>query len=96
MPRPRVGDLPATSRWQRLANQAMLDDLRLLRRHIVSRVLAEGEGLDADAALERYLDARAESYERLAALMESVDSSPVTDDGSLAMVMVHQIRQVVL
>ena len=83
-----------TSRWQRLANQALIDDLRLLRRHIVATMLAEGVGLDIDAALDRYLEARAESYKRLTALIESVGPG-ASDDGSLVMVMVHQIRQVV-
>ena len=48
----RVTSLPATSRWQRLANQALIDDLRLLRRHIVSTMLAEGGGGDIDAVLD--------------------------------------------
>ena len=90
----RAGELPGATRWQRLANQALIDDLRLLRRHIVATMLAEGVGLDIDAAFDRYLEARAESYERLTALIDSV--GPGTgDDGSLVMVMVHQIRQVV-
>ena len=61
----RADDLPGTTRWQRLANQALIDDLRLLRRHIVATMLAEGVGLDIDAAFDRYLEQRAESYERL-------------------------------
>ena len=90
----RVTSLPATSRWQRLANQALIDDLRLLRRHIVSTMLAEGGDGDVDAVLDAYLDERAEAYARLTGLIESIGPT-ASDDGSLAMVMVHQIRQVV-
>jgi NAD-specific glutamate dehydrogenase len=89
-----VTELPADSRWQRLANQALTDDLRLLRRHIVSTMLAESPGVDVDVGLQAYLDARAEAYARLTGLIESVGPAGA-DDGSLVMVMVHQIRQVV-
>jgi glutamate dehydrogenase len=90
----RVQGLPAVTRWQRLANGALIDDLRLLRRQIVARVLADGKGLDVDEAVERYIEGRAESYARLASLMESIGPG-AAEDSSLAMVMVHQIRQVV-
>ena len=90
----RASELPNTSRWQRLANQALIDDLQLLRRHIVLSMLAEAEGLAIDATLDRYLEAREESYKRLTALIESAGPGS-SDDGSLVMVMVHQIRQVV-
>jgi glutamate dehydrogenase len=87
----RVSELPGTSRWQRLAWVSMVDDLRLLRRQIVERVIAQGAGKPIDAATERYLDARIDPYERLAALMES----PSADGADEASVIIHQIRQVV-
>ena len=76
-----------------IGQPGLIDDLRLLRRHIVATMLAEGVGLDIDAAFDRYLEARAESYERLTALIDSVGRASATMVA--VMVMVHQIRQVV-
>ncbi len=90
----RVVDLPAATRWQRLAWATMLDDLRLLRRQIVARVLDRAGGEAIDTAVESYLATRVDPYERLSKLMENVGAT-TADDGSLIMVMVHQIRQVV-
>ncbi len=89
----RVAGLPAETRWQRLAWASQLDDLRLLRRQIVARVLAQSNGADPDQAVEAYLAARVDPYQRLARLIES--TAGATDDSSVVMVMVHQIRQVV-
>jgi glutamate dehydrogenase len=89
----RVAGLPAETRWQRLAWASQLDDLRLLRRQIVARVIARSEGADIDSAVDAYLAARVDPYQRLARLIES--TAGATDDASVVMVMVHQIRQVV-
>ena len=43
----RAAALPAEDRWQRMAWDTLLDDLRLLRRQIVERVIAESQnGVD--------------------------------------------------
>jgi glutamate dehydrogenase len=89
----RVAGLPAETRWQRLAWASQLDDLRLLRRQIVARVIAQSAGADVDQAVDAYLAARVDPYQRLARLIES--TAGATDDASVVMVMVHQIRQVV-
>jgi len=47
-----------------------------------------------DDAVDRYLAARTDPYERLASLMGSLTAAP-GDDASVTMVAVHQIRQVV-
>jgi glutamate dehydrogenase len=90
----RVAHFPAKTRWQRLAWGSQLDDLRLLRRQIVARVIEQGAGEDIDAAVDAYLAARVDPYQRLATLMGTTAGSQV-DDASAVMVMVHQIRQVV-
>jgi glutamate dehydrogenase len=90
----RVAAFPAKTRWQRLAWGSQLDDLRLLRRQIVARVIAEGNGSGVDQAVDAYLAARVDPYQRLATVMGSAAGSQV-DDASAVMVMVHQIRQVV-
>ena len=90
----RVAHMPAKTRWQRLAWGAQLDDLRLLRRQIVARVIEQCSGADIDTAVDEYLAARVDPYQRLATLMGSTSGAQV-DDASAVMVMVHQIRQVV-
>ncbi len=90
----RVAHFPAESRWQRLAWRSQLDDLRLLRRQIVSRVIAQSGDASIDDAIEEYLNARVDPYQRLATLMGTTSGSQA-DDASAVMVMVHQIRQVV-
>jgi glutamate dehydrogenase len=90
----RVAHFPAQTRWQRLAWRSQLDDLRLLRRQIVARVIDQCGEAGIDSAIEDYLNARVDPYQRLASLMGSTSGSQA-DDASAVMVMVHQIRQVV-
>jgi glutamate dehydrogenase len=90
----RVSHQPAKTRWQRMAWRSQLDDLRLLRRQIVARVIEGAGGADIETALDEYLAARSDPYERLTALGSSTAGAQV-DDASAVMVMVHQIRQVV-
>ena len=91
----RVLAVPTENRWQRLAWSSMLDDLRLLRRQIVSNVIAESDGAPIDDAVEAYLARRADPYQRLARLMETAGPPTGGDVASLIMVLVHQLRQVV-
>ena len=89
----RAAALPATDRWQRMAWDTLIDDLRLLRRQIVERVIAESQNGSIDDAVEAYLSARSDPYDRLSRMMENVTTAP-PDDSSMVMVAVHQIRQV--
>jgi glutamate dehydrogenase len=89
----RAAALPATDRWQRMAWDTLIDDLRLLRRQIVERVIAESQNGSVDDAVESYLNARSDPYDRLSRMMENVTTAP-PDDSSMVMVAVHQIRQV--
>jgi glutamate dehydrogenase len=90
----RASELPAETRWQRLAWASLADDLRLLRRQIASAVLGEAGDDSIDDAVDRYLAARTDPYERLASLMTTLAAAP-GDDASVIMVAVHQIRQVI-
>ena len=90
----RAAELPAETRWQRLAWASLADDLRLLRRQIASAVLAETGDASIDDAVDRYLAARTDPYERLGSLMTTLAAAP-GDDASVSMVAVHQIRQVI-
>jgi glutamate dehydrogenase len=89
----RAAALPAADRWQRMAWDTLLDDLRLLRRQIVEKVIAESQNGSIDQAVEAYLNARSDPYDRLSRMMENVTTAP-PDDSSMVMVAVHQIRQV--
>jgi glutamate dehydrogenase len=89
----RAAALPAADRWQRMAWDTLIDDLRLLRRQIVERVIAESRNGSIDDAVESYLHARSDPYDRLSRMMENVTTAP-PDDSSMVMVAVHQIRQV--
>ena len=89
----RASALPAEDRWQRMAWDTLLDDLRLLRRQIVEKVIAESQNGSIDEAVETYLSARSDPYDRLSRMMENVTTAP-PDDSSMVMVAVHQIRQV--
>jgi hypothetical protein len=60
----------------------------------VARVIDQSGGAGIDEAVDSYLQARVDPYERLARLIET-SSQAAADDASMVMVMVHQIRQVV-
>ena len=60
----------------------------------VARVIDQCGEAGIDSAIEDYLNARVDPYQRLATLMGSTSGSQA-DDASAVMVMVHQIRQVV-
>ncbi|RPI21691.1 MAG: NAD-glutamate dehydrogenase, partial [Actinobacteria bacterium] len=51
----QVGALPARTRWERWSVQTLDDELLSLRRVLVERVLAEGEGRTADEAVDLFL-----------------------------------------
>ena len=72
----RAAALPAADRWQRMAWETLLDDLRLLRRQIVEKVIAESQNGSIDEAVEAYLNARTDPYDRLSRMMENVTTAP--------------------
>ncbi|MEA1902564.1 MAG: NAD-glutamate dehydrogenase, partial [Actinomycetota bacterium] len=79
----QVGQLAATTRWDRWAIRSLEGDLIRLRRDIAGWVLASGDGLGPNAALDAYAKARAERHARLAQFMNllaqegSVDLDPL-------------------
>jgi glutamate dehydrogenase len=90
----RLEELPATTRWQRWALQSMEDDVYLVRRQIAERVLTESDGLPADAAVDAFLERRAESLARLQRFMRTLSKEGVTDLAQLT-VALRQIRALV-
>jgi glutamate dehydrogenase len=86
--------LPATSRWQRWALQAMEDDLLLLRRQLAERVLAEAGFRAPSDAVAGYIAGRQEAYARLARFMRRLERDGVQDLAALT-VAVRQIRALV-
>ncbi len=87
----RLDDLPAVSRWQRWAVQAVEDDLTLVRREIAQKAIDTAPGADADEAVAAYLAARPEASERLSRFMRGLALEGVTDLAVLT-VAVRQIR----
>jgi glutamate dehydrogenase len=90
----RVADLPTGTRWQRWSLQAIADDLMLVRREVAAHALADGEGVDVEPALDAYLGARAEAYERLGRLMGTLALEGVHDQAVLT-VALRQMRTLV-
>src|SRR5439155_23437776 len=87
----RLEEVPTVSRWQRWAIQALRDDLRLVRRQLAERALAEAEGRPIDEVVEAFLQARAEPVARLERFMRALALEGVSDLAALT-VAVRQIR----
>jgi glutamate dehydrogenase len=66
-----LSSLPATSRWNRWAIQALWEDLALARRELAERVLVGAAGGNVDEAIERFLAEHAEAFERLSRFMRT-------------------------
>ncbi len=90
----QVRALPAETRWQRYAIRALGDDLLLLRRQLAERVLATGETLSADEAVDVYLLERRRGEGRLIRFMRLLARDGVTD-AAAAVVAIRQIRSLV-
>jgi glutamate dehydrogenase len=90
----RLAELPEDSRWQHWASQAVGDDLMNLRRDIAVRILESADGRPMAQAIDDYIDARSEAYERLRRLVESLQAQ---DESSLAALTValRQVRALV-
>ncbi len=87
----RVQDIPATSRWQRQAIQAVRDDLVLLRRELAELILAGAGDATSEAALDAYLVFRTAALGRLSRFMQSLASEGV-DDVASVIVAIRRIR----
>jgi len=87
----RLERVPTSSRWHRWALLAAEDDLLLARRQIAERVLSEGDGLEADEAMEAFLRSRAPLVERLRRFMSAFALEEVSDLAAVT-VAVRQIR----
>jgi len=87
----RMEQVPTTTRWHRWALHAVWDDLRMARRQIAERVLAESPGVGPDEAVEAFLASRGEVLERLRRFMSALAVEEVSDLAA-ATVAVRQIR----
>ncbi|HZD17241.1 MAG TPA: NAD-glutamate dehydrogenase domain-containing protein, partial [Actinomycetota bacterium] len=91
----RLEEVRPTTRWHRWALQAMEDDLLLLRRQVVERLLAEGgPEVRVDEAVVAYLGSRREVTERLARFMRGLAMQEASDLAALT-VAVRQVRALV-
>jgi hypothetical protein len=61
----RLESLPVGQHWQRWAAQSMEDDLFLVRRQLVEKVITEAPEIPVDEAVEAFFVRRAEAEERL-------------------------------
>jgi glutamate dehydrogenase len=89
----RLEELPAASRWDRWALNAVEEDLLNVRREAAERALSSENGKAPEAAVEAWLAGRAEARERLERLMRELDAEGV-DELSAVTVAVRQIRGV--
>ncbi len=86
--------MPATTRWQRWAQQSMEDDLFNLRRQLAETALAECGPLPIDEAIEKFLESRADPFGRLQRFMKGLSVDGVNDIAPLT-VALRQIRALV-
>jgi glutamate dehydrogenase len=89
-----VVGFPASSRWERFALNAIVDDLLLVRREAVQKALAAQPAEDAEQALEAFVGSRPEAVARLERLAEQLRAEGV-DDLAVITVAVRQVRSVV-
>ena len=82
--------LPASTRVQRWAVQALRDDARRARREIVSRLLAQAPGAAPEEAVSAFLEANRDRCRHLSSVVESLS----VDGSDLAglMVAVRELR----
>ena len=90
----RSGAVSARTRWQRWALQALEDDLRLLRRQVAERALADAESLPPEEAVAAYVEAHADVMTRLEKFMRGLALEEANDLAAL-LVAVRQVRGLV-
>jgi len=87
----QLESLPVGTQWQRWAARALEDDLYLVRRHLVEKVIVDSGGGDVDAAVDGFLDRRADAVARLEAFTRSLALDGVSDLAQFT-VALRQIR----
>jgi glutamate dehydrogenase len=75
----QLESLPVGTQWQRWAARALEDDLYLVRRHLVEKVIVDSGGSDVDAAVASFFARRAEAVARLEAFTRALAVDGVTD-----------------
>jgi glutamate dehydrogenase len=90
----RLEEMPAATKWQRWAVQAMEDDVFLVRRQLAERVIDEGAGAPVEEAVEAFLERRAERVARLERFMRTLATESLTDLAQLT-VALRQIRALI-
>ncbi len=86
--------VPASSRWERWAINAIQDDLLLVRREAVAGALAESDGADVEEALAAFVARRPQAVGRLDRLIAQLRTEGVRHLAVLT-VAVRQVRGVV-
>jgi len=87
----RLEELPAGTHWQRWAAQSMEDDLFLVRRQLVEKVIAETPGAPVDGGMEAFFVRRVEAEDRLQRFMRNLAVEGVSDLAQFT-VALRQIR----
>jgi glutamate dehydrogenase len=87
----QLESLPVATHWLRWASQSMEDDLFLVRRQLVEKVIAESPHVTVDEAMRAYFERRVEAEERLQRFIHNLALEGVTDIAQFT-VALRQIR----
>jgi glutamate dehydrogenase len=85
----QVLQLPAPTRVQRWAQQALIDDVLAARRSLSQRALEESPGVAPDVAVERFLQEREAPRRRLATVARALRSEANGDLAGLTLAVRH-------
>lgn len=89
-----VAQLPTDTRWRRWGTEALEDDLLLLRRQLVTRILAEAGGASPSQAVVHYRKSRTEAHSRLDEFFRTMQRDGGGDHASI-LVAIRQVRVLV-
>jgi glutamate dehydrogenase len=87
----QLDELPASTRMQRWAVQALRDDLWHARRELVERALGEAPGAAVEVAVDRFVDERPDAMRRLEGFARTISVEGTADLAGLTLV-VRQLR----
>jgi glutamate dehydrogenase len=87
----QLDELPASTRMQRWALQALRDDLWRARRELAQRALGEAPGAAPKDAIERFVEGRPDAIRRLQSFARTLTVEGSTDLAGLTLV-VRQLR----
>jgi glutamate dehydrogenase len=90
----RLAALAPRSRWERWASQAVGDDLMAVRRQAAQLMLEGAPDAPVEAAVDAFASARAEAFERLERLVETIGQEDEVALPALT-VALRQVRAVV-